>query len=98
MAITSPDNLSDAVKQHRRTVLEAEQHEQSLQGARPVVEPPYPIPELDDDSCDCGGTYDEYDRCSDCTNGHDDCEVQECESCFERAIDRAESAAEGMER
>lgn len=51
-----------------------------------------------DDECECGGTYDEHDRCSDCSNGHQDCEANECFSCLERSIDRAESMAEGMER
>jgi hypothetical protein len=44
---------------------------------------------------DCGGTLDEYERCSDCTFGHDDCDVQECFDCMERAIGRAEDAWEG---
>ena len=55
-------------------------------------ESPFKLNEEDfsDDECDCGGTYDEYDRCSDCDNGHSDCEIQECFPCMERAISRAE--------
>lgn len=142
----SIENLSDAIRQHRRNELHREWHEKSLEGPKPEVAPPYPIEGLDctadldspcecprcekeraesmdealstypdrssadidimadeigyadDDECECGGTYDEDDRCSDCSNGHSDCEPNECESCFERAIDRAERMAEGDER
>lgn len=51
-----------------------------------------------DNECDCGGEFDEDDKCDSCSNGHDDCEAQECFACFERAVDRAERMAEGDER
>ena len=54
--------------------------------------------ESNDDECECGGTLDEYDRCDSCDSGHDDCDANECFPCLERAIGRAESMAEGMER
>lgn len=76
MAITSPDNLSDLLKSHRRTVLIAEQHEASLRGAKPEVEAPFEINE------------DEFES-------HDDCDIQDCFECYEAAVGRAESAAEG---
>jgi hypothetical protein len=46
------------------------------------------------DECECGGTFDQYDCCSDCSMGHDDCETNECFACMERAMDRAERWAD----
>lgn len=80
---------------HKRQLLAADQQATSLERKGRPAEPPYPIEDLD---CGCGGTYDEYDRCSDCSNGHDDCSSNECFACLERSIDRAERMAEGMER
>ena len=51
-----------------------------------------------EDECECGGMLDEYDRCDRCDSGHDDCDANECFPCLERAIGRAESMAEGMDR
>lgn len=47
---------------------------------------------------DCWESLDEYERCSGCEYGHSDCDAQDCFACFERAVDRAERMAEGMER
>jgi hypothetical protein len=47
------------------------------------------------DECECGGTLDEHDRCSNCDSGHDDCAPRECFACYERAMGRAEDAYEG---
>ena len=44
--------------------------------------------------CECGGTFDQYDCCSDCDLGHDDCEINECFACFERSMDKAELYAD----
>lgn len=54
--------------------------------------------QADAEECECGGEFDEDDKCDSCSNGHDDCEAQECFACFERAVDRAERMAEGDER
>ncbi len=43
---------------------------------------------------DCQEDLDEYERCSSCSFGHNDCEVQESQSCLERAMDRAELQAD----
>lgn len=47
---------------------------------------------LREDECEnCGGTFDKYNCCDSCSEGHDDCEINECFDCLERAMDKAEN-------
>lgn len=98
MSMIDPESaLHNALRSHRRALLEQEWHEASLVKPANYIAPevPYPIPELD---CECGGTLDADEACSDCSQGHDDHDLNSCFACYERAVARAESAAEGMER
>lgn len=102
MSITSIKNHSDgiatALATERRRQRENEWHEKSLEpGAEPGAKAEIVTEQLNgvEFECECGGTYDELGRCNGCENGHSDCDPQECFDCLERAIGRAEDAAEG---